>query len=289
MVMYTTHLLSSAVFICTLYWLTVLVTGLWTFSSVEAVLGFSTCTVFSFFFEAMGLLMAERPVAKGADLGRAQAPAWVTVPGMFWGNRLWETDTWTGFSVAFSWISETDFGLDDTAEFTLGLVGIGREETDLDRTLGHSGFGLVKSGFEITFFSVVFSSALGFLKQSILDCTIRPLYIPGLDFWMAETLEGGFWTSFTRFLCLTVCCVRKAWLNVLHLVGSAFVLVFGLTSFSFSLVPELSSLRSFFNWRGADLHITFCFDTIPLMTCFFGPHSGLVFSLLLWIEIKEQN
>ncbi len=71
-------------------------------------------------------------------------------------------------------------------------------------------------GFWSPFFTVVFSSALGFLKQSILDCTTRPLYIPGLGFWMAETLEGGFWTSFTIFLCLTVCCVRKAWLNVLR-------------------------------------------------------------------------
>ncbi len=231
--------------------------------------------------------MAERPVARGADLGRAQAPACVTVPGMY--RRLWETDTWTGISEPFSWISDTDFGLDDTAEFTLCLVDVCREETDLDRTLGHSGFGIVKSGFEVPFFSVVFSSALGFLKQSILDCTTRPLYIPGLGFWMAETLEGGFWTSFTIFLCLTVCCVRKAWLNVLRVVGSALVLVFSLTSFAFPLVPDVSS-RSFFDWSGADLNITFCFDTIPLMTCLFGPHSGLVFSLLLWMErIKEQN
>ncbi len=138
----------------------------------------------------MGLLMAERPVARGADLGRAQAPACVTVPGTI--GRLRETDTWTGISEPFSWISDTDFGLDDTAEFTLCLVDVCREETDLDRTLGHSGFGIVKSGFEDPFFSVVFSSALGFLKQSILDCTTRPLYIPGLGFWMAETLDGGF-------------------------------------------------------------------------------------------------
>ncbi len=272
MEMYSTYLLSSAVSICTLYWLTVLVTGPQTFCSAVAVLGFSTLTVISFFFDTMGLLMANRPVAKGADLRRAQAPAWETVPWTFWGIRLWEMDFWTVFSVTFSWISETDFCLEDKVEFTLGLVDSGREVTDLDRSFGSSGFGLVTFGFEITFFSVVFTSALGFLKQSILDCTTRPLYVPGLDFWMAEMVEGGFWTSSTSFLCLTVCCVRKAWLSVLRLVGSALVLVFGLTSFSCSLVPELSSLTSFFDWRGADLQITFSF---------FGPHTGLVFSLLL--------
>lgn len=268
MAVHTTNLLSSAVFICTLYWLIVLVTGLRTFCPVVAGLGFAI----SCFFEAVGL-MAGRPVARGAGLGGTQtrgAPAWEMEPGTFWSIRLWETDFWTGFSVAFRGTSETDFGLD---KLTLGLEDAGREVTDLDRTLGKSGFG-------ITFFSVVFASPLGFLKQSILDCTTRPLYVPGLDFWMAETVEGGFCTSSTSFLCLTVCCVRKAWLSVLRLVGSAsLVLVFGLTSFSLSVFPELSSLRSFFDWRGADLFITLCFDTI-LQTCFFGPQTGLLFSLL---------
>lgn len=210
-----THLRSSAVSICTLYWLTVLVTGLLTFWSARVGLGFATCT--GIFFVVMALLVAERPVARGAGLGRTQArwaPVWEMDLGPFWGICLRETDLWTGFSVTFRGTSETDFDLDDRVELTLGLIEVCREVTDFDRILGTSGFALVSSSFEITFFSVVFVSPLGFLKQSIFDCITRPLYVPGLDFWTAETVDGGFWTSSTSFRCLTVCCVRKAWLRV---------------------------------------------------------------------------